>query len=44
MAEVAGLRDFSVEINSKKVKVKFRIVDSMHDLKEVTCLTKEILK
>ena len=41
---VKNLKDYQTSIDGKEVKVKYQVVDSMHDGKEVTILVKDILR
>jgi hypothetical protein len=42
--EVASLENFETEVDGKMVEIKYSVLNSMHDQKEVTVLTKDILR
>ena len=42
--EIKNLQPFSTSINGKNVVINFKVVDSMHDNKEVVILAKAVLR
>jgi hypothetical protein len=42
--EVSRLVNFETEVAGKRVTIEFSVVNSMHDNKEVTVLTKDVLR
>ena len=44
MEEIKNLKIFTINNNGKKIFIKYSVCDSMHDGKEITIITKEILR
>ena len=44
MEEISKLNPFNTTINGKKVTVKYHVLSTMHDGKEVTVLVKDVLR